>query len=93
MKRYEPEVGRLCRSLAGRDRGGYFIVVGVTEDGMVLIADGKTRPLARPKKKKRRHLHMTPLLLKEAAQRLEKPGTLADGELANMIQRTGRVHG
>lgn len=93
MKRYEPEPGRLCRSLAGRDRGGYFIVVGTTSDGFVLIADGATRPLSRPKKKKRKHLHMTPLLLREAAARLEKPGALADGELRNMIERTGRVSG
>ena len=93
MKRYEPEPGRLCRSLAGRDRGGYFIVVGTEPDGRILIADGKTRPLGRPKKKKAKHLHMTPIVLEEAAARLEKPDTLADGELRNMIERTGRVHG
>lgn len=93
MKRYEPEPGRLCRSLAGRDRGGCFIVVGTTPDGMVLIADGKTRRLSRPKKKKRKHLHMTPLVLEQAAARLGKPGALADGELRNMIERTGRTTG
>lgn len=93
MTRYEPVPGRLCRSLAGRDRGGYFMVVGTTGDGLILIADGKTRPLGRPKKKKPKHLHMTPLILEEAAARLETPGALADGELRNMIERTGRVHG
>lgn len=91
MKRYEPVPGRLCRSLAGRDRGDYFIVVGSAGEDMVLIADGRIRPLERPKKKKLKHLHMMPLVLEEAAARLGKPGALADGELRNMIQRTGRV--
>ena len=87
-RKYEPEPGRLCRSLAGRDAGGYFIVVGIVDEDYVLIADGRTRRLASPKKKKRRHVHMTPIVLEDAAARLD---TLQDGELRNMIKRTGRV--
>lgn len=87
-RKYEPEPGRLCRSLAGRDQGGYFIVVGIPDAQHVLIADGKIRRLKSPKKKKRKHVHMTPLVLKEAAERLDR---LQDGELHNMIKRTGRV--
>ncbi|MBD5560938.1 MAG: RNA-binding protein [Clostridia bacterium] len=93
MKRYEPIPGRLVRSLAGRDRGGYFMVVATEGEDMVLIADGRVRPLSRPKRKKRKHLHMTPFVLTEAASRLEKPGGLADGELRRMIEGLKRADG
>lgn len=87
-----PVVGQLCRSRAGRDQGEYFIVVSVPDEpDYVLIADGRLRKLERPKKKKLRHLRMTPIVLAEAAQRLEGRGKLSDGELYRMIQSTGRV--
>ena len=32
---------RIVRSLAGRDKGRLFLVVGVTDKGELLLADGK----------------------------------------------------
>ena len=53
------EKGTVVKSLAGRDSGYLLAVVG-EEDGCVLVADGKERPLERPKKKNPNHL--APLL-------------------------------
>jgi len=53
------EVGTIVKSLAGRDEGYLLCVVG-EENGLVLVADGKERPLERPKKKNPNHL--APLL-------------------------------
>jgi ribosomal protein L14E/L6E/L27E len=50
--------GLVVRALAGRDRGGYFVVLS-TEDGYAVIADGKRRRLDAPKRKNIRHLQMT----------------------------------
>ena len=50
--------GTVVISKAGRDKGHALAVVG-TEDGYVLVADGKERPLARPKKKNPMHLAAT----------------------------------
>ena len=48
-------LNRAVVSLAGRDRGMLFIVV--REEGEYLfLADGKLRPVERPKKKKRKHV-------------------------------------
>ena len=45
-------------SRAGRDKGSLLAVVGI--DGKyILVADGKERPLARPKKKNPKHLART----------------------------------
>ena len=42
-------------SLAGRDQDTLFYVIG--EDGLfLLLANGKDRPLDRPKRKKRKHV-------------------------------------
>lgn len=50
--------GRVVISRAGRDKGKLLAVVGM-ENGCVLVADGKERPLARPKKKNPMHLAVT----------------------------------
>ena len=49
-------IGRLVVSLAGRDKGLVCAVVGVPEPGYVLLADGKTRRVENPKKKKLKHI-------------------------------------
>ena len=57
--------GRLVRSKAGRDSGRTLAVLAV--DGqMLLLADGKLRTLARPKRKKRRHVAPTATVLENA---------------------------
>lgn len=50
------EVGSICRALAGRDKGKYFVVSEVLEGEYVHLADGRGRKLAKPKRKKRMHL-------------------------------------
>ncbi len=50
-------LGHLVVSLAGRDKGCICAVVGYADDeGYVLIADGRTRKVERPKKKKLMHI-------------------------------------
>lgn len=47
--------GEIVLSLKGHDAGGLFCVVD-TRDGFALIADGKGRKLAAPKRKRESHL-------------------------------------
>ena len=49
--------GLVVRALAGRDMGGFFVVLSV--DGGYAESDGKRRRLASPKRKNLRHLHRT----------------------------------
>lgn len=49
--------GWIVRSGAGHDRGELFCVVGAEEGGQrLLLCDGKTRRLAKPKRKKPAHV-------------------------------------
>ena len=45
----------IVRSDAGRDKGKLFVVLAV-EGEYLLLADGKTRKVESPKRKKRRHV-------------------------------------
>ena len=51
-------IGRLVISLAGRDKGKMSVVVGISEPGFVLIADGRGRKAEAPKKKKLKHVSL-----------------------------------
>lgn len=45
----------IVSSAAGHDKGALFLVVGV-EGRYFLLADGKNRPLERPKRKSKKHV-------------------------------------
>ena len=45
----------IVRSCAGRDQGNLFVVLAVEGD-QLLLADGKSRKVEAPKRKKRRHV-------------------------------------
>ncbi len=48
-------VSDVVQATAGRDAGKLFYVVA-TEEGYVLLANGKDRPLEKPKRKKCKHV-------------------------------------
>lgn len=47
--------GSIVRAKAGREKDNFFVVLGV-ESAYAYIADGRTRKLEKPKKKKLIHL-------------------------------------
>ena len=82
------EPGRIVRSTQGRDRGRYFLVMTVSEDGTVTVADGLTHPLKRPKKKKTRHLHAEPIVVNLETIRPEG-GEVQDSDLRRALNQNG----
>lgn len=54
----EIQQGQVVRSLAGRDKDRYFLVLEVVDKTYVLLVDGKLRKLAKPKKKKIQHVQI-----------------------------------
>ena len=82
------EKGRVVQSIQGRDRGKYFIVLEPAGPDLVWIADGKQHPLNRPKKKKFRHLHAKPIVIKLETIRPEG-GKLQDSDLRRVLEQNG----
>jgi ribosomal protein L14E/L6E/L27E len=56
------EKGRVVKSLAGRDKGGFFVVVQFDGE-FCFLADGKLRKLESPKRKKLKHVCVTKTVL------------------------------
>lgn len=79
------EVGRVVRSLAGRDAGRRFLVMEVLDHEYVLIADGDLRKAQRPKKKKRKHLEGTKELISDLQMRIANGDKIADYELRRAL--------
>lgn len=57
----EMQPGMTVQAKAGRDKDRFFMILKV-EDGYAYIADGKTRTVEKPKKKKLIHLAATKLI-------------------------------
>ena len=77
-------LGRVVRSVKGRDKGMYFAVIGEDENYLVL-ADGKKRRLENPKHKKPKHVEIQNILLEEVLC-----GKLTDKELRQAIKQSKR---
>lgn len=71
-------------SLSGRDRGKLFLVVGV-EDEYVFLADGKTRRIEKPKKKKRKHALFVCQSKTRAAVKLQNGEKVLNSEIRRAL--------
>ena len=67
-------VGSVVVSTAGRDEGRTFLVIESVDDEYVLIADGRTHRVEKPKKKKRKHLKLSHEPVSEIVERLLSGG-------------------
>ena len=63
--------GRIVCSTKGRDKGYFMVCVG-EDGGLLLVCDGKERPLERPKRKSKKHLCFTDSHLAESEYKTNK---------------------
>ena len=77
-------LGRLATSRSGRDTGGVYLVIGVESATVVLVADGRHRTVARPKRKNVRHLELG-AIFPVVAERLAAGPPLTDEEVRAAI--------
>lgn len=80
--------GRLAVSRAGRDKGRLFLVLR-EEPPFVYVADGALRKLEKPKKKKRMHLSLKPLVSASIAEALQDGRPIFDHEIRAAIEAFG----
>ena len=80
-------VGSVVYSRAGRDAGIFFLVTEVVDDDYVLICDGDVRKLAKPKKKKVKHLKITGDVLDTIGEKLQKGIKVYDAEIYSALRR------
>lgn len=82
--RTDARVGSVCVSMAGHDAGLLLVVIAGIDRDHVFTADGKTRKLSAPKKKKMRHLSMITKLSEQETKAIRE-GTANDSLLRKAI--------
>ncbi len=80
----DAEKSHIVISLAGRDKGQYFLVIDKAEN-YVLLADGKGRKLERPKKKKLRHVRVAGRSDSRSAQKIRSGEKLLNSEIRKAL--------
>ena len=85
MKAKPTEPGRVVISTQGHDKGRWYAVVSVLDDRNVLLCDGETRKLAKPKKKQVKHLTALPITM-AVDGRGESGGPLADSDIRKALK-------
>jgi ribosomal protein L14E/L6E/L27E len=78
-------LGQLVRSHAGRDRDHVYLVVGLKTPTMVLMADGRDRKVANPKKKNIRHISVLKSIDKGVAAKIASNLAVTDEEVRQAI--------
>ncbi len=88
MDRLSIEPGRAVLSTQGRDEGRCFVILQVLDENFVLMADGLTRKLDHPKKKKVKHLKPKPVLMDQLGA-LASSNTLQDASIRMFLTEHG----
>ena len=86
MKVNVPEIGGICQSTQGRDKGRYYIIKEIAEGGFVLVTDGNFKKLAAPKKKRLKHLRLLPEKAESIGAKLESGDKVFDTEVYSALK-------
>ena len=87
MNKYPIEVGAIVVSRMGRDEGRSFVVVQVVDEDFVMLADGRLRTMDHLKKKRRKHLKTTGIVVEELRSRLEAGAVVENHEVRSWLKR------
>ena len=77
----KPRLGQIVRVLRGREQDKYAVIVRLSDDRFVWIADGDKRKFDQPKKKNILHLQLLDYVSSEVADSLRETGRVTNGKL------------
>ncbi|CAK7025775.1 MAG: hypothetical protein PEPC_01089 [Peptostreptococcus russellii] len=80
-------VGQLVKASCGRDQGKLFIIVSIVDKDYVMIADGKSRKLDKPKLKKIKHLNIYNFVNEEVKELLLNGENITDSFIRAEIDK------
>ena len=85
----EVDKSSLIVSKAGRDKGQLFYVID-TDEQYVYLADGKSRKLEKPKRKKRKHVKQVPRTESRIAEKIRNGEKVLNSELRKELASFGQ---
>ena len=86
----EIEKSNIVRSGAGRDKGKLFVVLAV-EGEYLLLADGKSRKVESPKRKKRRHVLFVSSEETRLSEKIKSEEKITNSELRRTLAASREV--
>lgn len=86
MKVTSPAVGGIAQSIQGRDKGRYYLIVGIEQGGLIALTDGNFKKLANPKKKNIKHLYLLPEKAETIALKLVEGKQVYDSEIYSALK-------
>ena len=86
----EVDKSSLIVSKAGRDKGQMFYVID-TDEQYVYLADGKSRRLEKPKRKKRKHVEQVPRTESRIAEKIRNGDKVLNSELRRELAVYGQT--
>ena len=88
-------LGRAAVALCGHDAGKIYFVVGVQNrregEALLLLSDGKNRPIAKPKAKKPKHVRLLRYKDEELAEMLSGGRSVDDALLIHSVRKVRSV--
>ena len=85
----EVDKSSLIVSKAGRDKGQLFYVID-TDEQYVYLADGMSRRLEKPKRKKRKHIEQIPRTESRIAEKIRNGEKVLNSELRKELASFGQ---
>lgn len=82
--------GNIVQSIAGRDQGDMFFVLKV-EGEFLLLADGRSRRVEKPKRKKSRHVQFAAAEDIRVSQKIESGEKITNSELRRALAAYRKV--
>lgn len=86
------KIGQVVRSIAGRDQGRYYVVVGKEGDTLLLV-DGYIRRIEFPKKKNPKHVQKTNYRALEIVTKIKAGNELTNREINRALNEMGFLGG
>ena len=83
------DIANLVQATAGREQGKYFFVLE-TDGEYLLLADGKSRRLEKPKRKKRRHVQAAFQTESRIAEKIRNGEKVLNSELRKELASLGQ---
>lgn len=77
-------VGSVVISKAGRDKGDWFVVLGLEGD-YAMLANGNLRKVDKPKKKKLKHLQKTNYVSDKISEEMKNVGKITDSAVRKVL--------
>ncbi|MDQ2087604.1 KOW domain-containing RNA-binding protein [Herbivorax sp. ANBcel31] len=78
-------LGQVVHSIAGRDAGRIFVVVGKIDGDNVLVSDGDLRRIEKAKKKKTKHLKVTEKVILPLNEKFKTGERVSNSEIRKAI--------